>query len=330
MKKIYLVLFASVIGLNAKAQLTLTKTNNEPVIGNIVNNAEYDSTTVVTKATGSGMNWNFQSLTTASFTEVITYTTVANPGFQSIANIDKLRNGGNPETYNNTASNISIVGFYDSSGPALTSFASNTGVWMNWPTVFGNSNSDTFSGTETSPTYTNTWSGTISYTAAGSGTVTLPDGTKHNNCLQLKKVIVIVITGASPTSTMIIQNYEYWSSSQRHPILTIEYQTVKSGTVIQNGFNAFVNTAALTGVQQQQIVNKEPKIYPNPAIDKFMIDLPNNEIAEQVDVYDVKGSLVLSEKNTKSVRTTSLTRGVYFVKVKSKSVSFEDRLVITE
>jgi hypothetical protein len=330
MKKIYFLFLGTVIGLNVNAQLTLTKTNNEPVVGNIVNNAEYDSTTAVPKATGAGQNWNFQSLTSASFTEVITYTTVANPAFQSIANIDKLRNGGNPETYNNTASNLSMVGFYDNSGPSLTSFASNTGVWLNWPTAFGNSNTDTFSGTETSTTYTNTWSGTLSYTASGSGTVTLPDGTKHNNCLQLKKVINVVITGASPTVSMTITNYEYWSSSQRHPIINTEYQTMKSGTVTQMGFNAFVNAAALTGVQQQPLIVKEPRIYPNPAIDKVMIDLPNNEVAEQIELFDVKGSLVLTAKNTNSIKTASLNRGLYFVKVKTKDSTLEQRMVITE
>ena len=59
------------------AQLSLTKAFNEPVIGDIVNWQQYDSTTAIPKSLGAGQNWNFNSLTTNTYVQTSTYTTVA-------------------------------------------------------------------------------------------------------------------------------------------------------------------------------------------------------------------------------------------------------------
>ncbi|MBL7917736.1 MAG: hypothetical protein JNM96_05020, partial [Bacteroidia bacterium] len=78
MKKIYILFTAMLIGSQiSKAQLTLTYANNAPVVGDINLKIGYDSTSAIPKSTGSAQSWNFTSFTANSFTETITYTTVA-------------------------------------------------------------------------------------------------------------------------------------------------------------------------------------------------------------------------------------------------------------
>ncbi len=331
MKKIYFLFITISIGLNVKAQLTLTKTNNQPVIGDVVLMADYDSTTAVPKATGTGMNWNYSSLTVASFTENLTYTTVASTPNASLfptANIVLSRGGNNFEYYNNAASNIAYVGMADPSSTNVTVF-SNPGTFLNWPTAFGNSNTDPFTATDSSPTYTDNWNGAISFTATGAGTVTMPNGVKHNNCLQVKTIITLTTTGSS-SSTMTLINYEYYSSLLRYPILRLEYQTMKQGTVTNTGFNASVNTAALTGIGQNELSKANVTLYPNPAKDMINVQLPGNAIAEKIEMFDVTGRLVLSSENVNSLNTSSITKGIYLVKVKNGNSVTQKQIIITE
>jgi hypothetical protein len=207
---------------------------------------------------------------------------------------------------------------------------SNMATWNNWPIAFGNSNTDAFSALETTPTATNNWNGTLSYTATGSGTVTLPGGNVHPNCLQLKKSINLVVTGSS-TSSMTITQYYYYSSSVKYPILTIEYQTMTSGTVTSKNSYILVNTAAMTvGVNEINVNNSGPIVFPNPAKDIVTISLPNNEIAASVEVFDLNGKKVASVLNSNSVDVSALSPSIYVIRISGKEGMLQRKLSITE
>ncbi|MBK6521543.1 MAG: T9SS type A sorting domain-containing protein [Sphingobacteriaceae bacterium] len=331
MKKIYLLFTAIVIGSGANAQLTITKTANQPVAGDIVLRSDYDSTTAVAKATGTGMNWNFTNLTIGSFTETNTYTTVASTPAGSLfptANVAVIRGNNDYEYYNNQTGSIAYAGMANTSNTSITTFA-NQATKLNWPTAFGNSNSDVFSGTEVTPTSTVNWNGTLSYTATGSGTVTMPDGSKHNNCLQVKTIITLTMTGSN-TMTMTMINYEYYSSVRRYPIISIEYQTMKQGTVTNTGYDIKVDAAALTSVSKNVILNSDVVVYPNPAKDIVNVELPANTIAEKMEIMDVTGRIVLSTDNSNSLNTSSITKGIYLLKVSSGNSTIQKQVIITE
>jgi hypothetical protein len=330
MKKIYIsILFASLFSASTHAQLSLTYAANNPSVGDVTNMANYDSVSVIPKSTGTGQNWNFSNLTSNTFTEVTTYTTVGStPQGASFPNatIAMLRGSNNYEYYKQSTGMLEYAGQADPGGKVVFS---NMATWNNWPVAFGNSNTDAFSALETTPTATNNWNGTLSYTATGSGTVTLPGGFVHPNSLQLKKSINLTITGSS-TASMSITQYYYYSSSVKYPILTVEYQTMTSGTVTSKSSYILVNTAAMTGVNEINVNNSGPIVFPNPAKDLVTISLPDNEIASSVEVFDLNGRKVLSAKNSNSIDVSELSRSIYVIRISAKEGVLQRKLSITE
>jgi hypothetical protein len=331
MKKIYLIT-ALVFGLSSQAQLTLTKTNNQPLAGDVLNFSGYDSTTAVPKATGSGMNWNFSSLTLGSNLSSKTYTNVASTPAGSLfptANIALIRgNNDEFEYYNNQTGSYAYAGMANASNTSITTFA-NQAIKLNWPTAFGNSNSDAFSATEVAPSSTVNWNGNLSYTATGSGTVTMPDGTKYNNCLQVKTIITVTMSGSS-SATMTMINYEYYSSTRRYPVISVEYQTMKQGTVTAKGYDINADLAAMTSVSKNTISKFHAIVYPNPAKEVINVQLNGNTIADKMELFDVTGRSVLSTYNSNSINTSSITKGIYVLKVSSGNSVMQKQVIITE
>lgn len=333
MKKLYMsILFISFFSVSMKAQLTLTKTANEPVIGDITMMASYDSVSVIPKNTGAGQNWNFMSLFAGTFTETTTYTTVASTPSASTfsaATMAAVRGTSNYEYWRTSTSMLEYVGNQDPSGPETLVF-SNYGTWINWPTAFGNSNTDSFIATQTSGTNTSNWNGTVSYTATGSGTVTLPNGNIHTNCLQIKRVISISATSGTNTSQINITGYDYFSSANKFPILSVDYQSQTTGTVVSKNYSVYSNTSAMQVGLNETSVNNNFVVYPNPASDQVNVILANNEIPSAIELIDMLGRTVASSDNSNSVNTNMLSKGIYSVRVKTKNGLGQRSLVISE
>src|SRR5579872_879793 len=118
MKKIYfsILLLASIAAQPVKAQLTLTKAANEPVIGDNITLQGYDSTSVIPKNIGAGQTWNFSTLSVNTFSQANTYTTVAStpsPALYPSATIAAAEVSGsntNYEFYQSTASTFEYAG----------------------------------------------------------------------------------------------------------------------------------------------------------------------------------------------------------------------------
>lgn len=335
MKKIYTILSLLFIGSQASmAQLTLTKATNEPVIGNTVSNAGYDSTSVIPKTTGAGQTWNFTSLTQGTFTETTTYTTVASApnatAFPS-STMASSRGGTEWEYWKANVGNLEYTGQSNPSNNDLVVFT-NLGTWINWPFSFGNTTNDAFAASQVTGTNTSTWNGSIVNIASGTGTVTLPGGKVHNNCLQIIKTITLAIVSGTNTQTIRMNRYEYWSSLTKFPILGVEYQTVLSGTTaVNSNCSVWINTLALTvGVNEIDAVNSSFDVYPNPANDFVNIHLPNNAIAEFTEVIDVNGKVVLSSTNLNSINLSGINKGVYFIRITNKDLVLQKQIVLID
>lgn len=62
------------------------------------------------------------------------------------------------------------------------------------------------------------------------------------------------------------------------------------------------------------------RIYPNPIIDEFFIDLSTNTIAESIEIYDINGKKVLNERNdleNGKINLVGIPSGLYFLKIYS-------------
>jgi hypothetical protein len=78
-----------------------------------------------------------------------------------------------------------------------------------------------------------------------------------------------------------------------------------------------------TGISSVQSALKGLKVYPNPAENTLSIEL-NNSNEKSIVISDISGRVVLSAKTTNdkiNLNITSLSNGVYFVKVQSNNAT---------
>ncbi len=334
MKKIYLSLSILLMGSQiSMAQLTLTKAINEPVVGDVNVTKQFDSTTVIPKNGGAGQSWNFTSLTPKTYSETITYTTVASSpsaaAFPS-ATIASKRNSNSWELWKSSVNQLEYVGQADATATDIAVF-SNTAIWTVWPLTLGGLGSDPFVATETNGTVTTNWSGTLYYSASGAGTVTLPGGNVHTNCLQVTRAIIMSLTTGTTVTNVTMMNYEYWSSSSKFPILTAEYQTATTGTNTSKSINIMVNTTSLAaGVNELGLSASNVIVFPNPAKDAVNVILPNNLIADKMVLVDINGRVLVSTENSNSVNVANIAKGVYFVRLSSKEFVLQKQVVLVD
>jgi hypothetical protein len=321
MKTFYLS-FATLLllSIGAKAQLTLTKVANEPVVGDSRTMVDYDSTNTVPKSTGIGKSWNFSTFASANWTETTTYTNVASvPGssLYSGATIANIRGGNDYEFYKSNGNNWEFMGDNNPPNNYLVTL-SNTAVFYNWPVAFGATNSDIASGLQVDNGNTLTLTGIVSYTAAGTGTVTLPGGVVHNNCLQVIQTVSVTMGTGTATSVMTQITYVYFSGNKKFPIAEIQYSQQSSLAGIFKDFNATFDVSGVpVSINEQAGNNDNLLLFPVPARNDLLIKLPGSLIPETVSIYDLNGRLVMQTENTNSIDVSNLAASCYLIKIKS-------------
>lgn len=81
-----------------------------------------------------------------------------------------------------------------------------------------------------------------------------------------------------------------------------------------------------SGVQRisRQDLNTSIKVYPNPVRDRFTINLPGGTITGTATIFDAKGNAVrkLSVTNGQYVQTEGLAKGVYYLRVETRSAIY--------
>lgn len=318
-------------GLTSNAQLTLTKAANEPVVGDIKNIKGFDTVAVFPKNTGTGQIWNFSNLVSNSFTETTTYTTVAaspSPALFTNANIAAHRTT-EWEFYKSNASTFDYAGMIFQNGDIVN--FSNLGTEYSWPISYGSTYTDTFTATQTSGTMTINWVGSIYYSAVGSGTVILPGGGTFNNCLLVISTVSVLMTAGSFTQSMVMNDYEFFSSGYKFPIVYNQYQTITSGTTVTKQVSIELNSAALpVGIKENTISsNAGIIVYPNPANTELNITLSNSMDNYSVVLSDMSGKTLVEKTNIKSLDVSNIQKGIYILTVNGKNFNARKTVVIT-
>jgi hypothetical protein len=337
MKKIYFsVLVTLLVAMPGYAQLTLTKAANEPSLGDNVLLKGYDSTTAIPKNTGAGQSWNFTSLSANTSSQSVTYTTVASTPsaalFPSATIAAAEVSGGNTqyEYYQSTPSTFEYEGSYKTS-PVQTTTFSNSGTLYSWPISMGSSNTDSLTATQTSTANTATFNGIVSYTATGTGTVTMPNGNMLTNCLQVVQVVSIAVVSGTTTANLIMEEYDYFSSNVKLPVLRVKYNTQTTGTVVSRSCSIDVNGTALTvGMNEHRLSNSDVVVYPNPASSTLLIKLPDNATASLVEVIDITGRIVMQQLNSNTINISGLPKAAYFARVKYQDNIVQKSFVVVE
>jgi len=312
------------------AQLTLTKANNAPIVGYMKANTSYDSTVAIPKTIGTNKNWNFTSLAILSGTSSSTYvnsSTTPSVGLFPAANIAQDDGSGYYEYFNSQTSTLDDLGSADVTNGTSTIF-SNPAKWMVWPFGYGTSSNDAFAATASfDPTTTVNYTGNMVVTGTGAGTVILPNGNKYTNCLQITRTYTIVGTGAF-TGTFTLRDYEYWASTYRSPLINVSYQTTKDINGTTKDFNITVNSLADVGLEEQEILLHNVKVFPNPAKDIINVELEENVIADKIELYDIKGKLVLAQELNNKINISDLDPGIYLLNVRSNDAYFRKRISV--
>jgi len=325
MKKIYLSLFALLGVFTLNAQLTLTKAANEPIIGDLDKRTEYDSTVVIPKNTGTGQVWNFTTMITTTATgsyttAYINPTSAPNASLFPTATIATNELGGNNyEFYRSNGSLYDYVGRYDGGGPELMVF-SNHGTMRSWPISYGSNSTDSWSAILTVTSGSMSMVGNITVTATGSGTVILPNGKTHTNCLQVVETISMTVTSGTVVLPGHFKNYYYYSSTNKLPVFEVAYE--KFGTDPLK-VNTSANTDALyTSVEENAVMVESAILFPNPAKDVLHISNPSNETISSIEVMDLQGRNVLSMDYANSINVGVLEQGLYVLKL-----NYRDKVV---
>jgi hypothetical protein len=331
MKKIYFIIALLGTSLLSQAQLTLTKAVNEPVVGDIENLKFYDTVGVFPKNTGTGQLWNFSNMVSNTFTETTTYTTVAStpsPALFSNANLAINKGGSNWDFMKSNSSTLEYAGLILGSNDYVN--FSNTGIAYSWPISYSSINTDTFTAIETTGTNTINWAGTISYTAAGSGTVILPGGSTFNNCLMLKTIINITMAGSTSTTQLVMINYDYYSAGLKFPVVHSQYQTSNTGTVVSKQTDFSISSTALTvGIAENKLSVTNLVAFPNPSDTELNLLLPNSIENFSVVLSDLNGKKIIEKTNAKTINVSNIEKGIYILSVNGKSINARKTVVIT-
>ena len=321
MKIIYSLILLIICALGANAQ-SLTYAANAPVVGNIYQQSAYDSTTVLNNATGQNMTWDFSSLSSFPFTEAATYTTVASTSYA--ANFPSATIAVNDEAggyifYKSTSSQYEWLGKQNAN---LAINFSNTAVVAVWPIAYNYSNTDVATGTANVQGQNGTAAATITTQGTGTGTLIIPGGAVFNNVLQTRttQTVYISAAGGSYTANLKNTNISYYHSSQKFPILNIEFFSSTGTFPNSPAVDIRINNAVITGINDLNF-DATFAVYPNPA--KSMINIKLNNGNNSNCTVEIVNALGEVTKNVNlgndseifgNISISDLAPGIYMVK----------------
>lgn len=328
MKKIYTLIFVVLlINTAVKAQITLTKAANEPVIGDIDNRQAMDTVNAIPNNSGPGQFWDFTTLITGTASPVAnTYTTpssvpegTAHPT-STIARTD----GTSPAFFKTGTSTFEMMG--------MTTFSvelnfTNTAVVGKWPLAFNDVNNDPVSGTLATAFGGGSFTGNVVITAPGTGTLAVP-GRTFTNVLQVVTYMNINATLVLGTGTLNAITYQYYDVSQKYPILTVSQSKLISALLNFDDIRIDINNNIYAGINEYTLVNSIV-IYPNPASNNITIHL-NNSNRAKIEIINQFGQVVKTaniENKNETINISDLSSGIYFVKTLSDNKTSVKKLI---
>lgn len=87
----------------------------------------------------------------------------------------------------------------------------------------------------------------------------------------------------------------------------------------------------VTSVESVSSIDIDFNIYPNPAVDMFYLSFNNeHQVNYQINIYAMSGKLIYSQNtslSTTQISTQDLSKGVYFIELKGKSITTK-RLIV--
>lgn len=318
MKKIYLSLLSSLFCLGISAQVTITKANHEPTVGDQYSTYQIDSTTVSAGGNGPALNWNFAIVTHSSILQNYT-TTAATNSFWPSANLSiNSSTNSNGSFYSSTLTDLKYWGGVLTLGgvSAELRFA-NAASYMAYPTALNGGTASPISGTILALSQVGSFTGVCTVTAEATGTMVLPAKTFSNVIRVTNSVSISFTAGGIPGTAQQVVHDWYSLSDSKYPILSLSQSTLSGlGTSIQK--YAYVQKSYQSvGLNENLTSSFSMNVYPNPA-SNYVNFVGESENAKQVTIYDITGKAVdtqLLNFGKTTVNTANYNNGLYIYKI---------------
>jgi len=302
MRKLFILPLA-LLATSAFAQPTLTSATNNPVVGDVFYGYVTDTDHVSMGASGASVTWDMSMIVVNDSDTTSYLSCAATPYCDSFpgANIVSLNSGDYVYGISGT-SGIKAIGAY-SSGTVVHFDDSLT--LTRFPLSYGLSFNDTthtefslFSTTVYITNYANSdcdaW-----------GTLVLPTGT-YNNVLRLHTTTItkdsMNIMGTPQVGINQTEEYAWFVSGFRSPLLTVGYDTSGSGTPYVSDVKYYTQGSS-GSVAVRDIASKSGvlKLYPVPASSVVNVDFGTIEDDAVLTISDATGRVV----HTQSVNNST-------------------------
>jgi hypothetical protein len=335
MRKNYLALLVCICGV-MNAQVTLTQSFHEPVVGEVDRNYKLDTSAYTgglpLNIAGNNVVWDF-SLLTGMF-PVISDTIIA-PGaatsgtaYPSATYCQKRNDIYTFYKSVSSPSQTELVGVYS---PTLAFTFTNSAVIATYPVAYGYSKSDAVSGSFKFGTNTGACNGSITVVADGTGTVLFPFGVTFTNVLRLSSVQELTVSsGLFPLGTINQYFYSYYAPGKKYPILTVQYNKYQflagtpTITTLAAGSGDYFTVA---GIEQQQELTEAVQLSPNPFHSVLTVLSQLQDQLIGVKLYSLTGDLLLSSEGQRELRTETLLPGIYLAELKTRNGTRFQKLV---
>jgi len=324
MKKI-LLYCGVLLSFYLDAQTTLSQSFNEPKPGDMESGYDLDtsafSSGMPLNVTGNNAVWNFTNLKAdqppldSYYLSAASETSSANyPGCTMVE-----ESGGIYSYYKSTTTPTTQTEVLGIKTSTVSITFTNSGIIAKYPISYGYSLTDNISGTF-SFSVSGTCSGSITTTADGQGTLNLPEGLVLTNVLRVKSVQTLTLTAFVPVATMKQTIYNYYVSSQKFPVLSVNYSKLTSSfssTPTITGFATGSTNYFVTGLEETVLKETDVKLFPNPVHSVLNITLHGSVNQAEIGIYNQLGQLVLKTSKREGIDISDLNNGIYIVEIRT-------------
>jgi hypothetical protein len=361
MRKLFLTLFLTSGSMILHAQPVITQANFVPVIGESQLFYIADTNSVVDPTVGANVIFNYTGIQGYGATQtqyiIDPTTTTFALDFSSATYADTT--GGYPINKNyskveasDSITNIGMVADINTYGTVLVQYNQNPETLMKFPFNYSDNYVDTYSGIFTiqvSGTTTN-GNGIADVNADAWGTLLLPLGVSIDSVLRVKTVESLVtdtifITFPIPITILpIVVNAEYINyykpSISKFPLLSFISGSYTQDNNSLDSSRIIISQYPMPGVGIGNINdnNNNLTLYPNPSYNddtKLSFNLEENALVK-VNLLNTLGQNVgaifegnlYEGKNELSIKTSNLTKGMYYVSVNINNRNVTIKLLI--
>ncbi|WP_288438669.1 T9SS type A sorting domain-containing protein [uncultured Chryseobacterium sp.] len=322
MKKSVLFLLGASAMLSA--QITLTKTANDPVSGDVINYNQLNGS-VDNSATGANVTFSNGSLTMGASSQ----TTYSVPTSAEITTFPgstiKMVDGATTIYYKATATKLEITGIVNPQ--ATLNFNVDNGTYNNYPTTYGPAQNDTAKGTFSSSVANGLFSGTLATQADAYGTLIIGNKT-YNNVLRVKYTQSFNLYSSfdviysNPIGTVTNTAYAYYDASHRYALLSTSSGNISVPLLGINQSTSSAQALSETFLSISNAARKENLIvYPNPAQD-YIGFKGNTDNYNRANIYSLDGKLVkTAEVKSGNIQISDLPPASYFIEMSGKNTA---------